>query len=98
MTLPVVRKIANASWILFLAAVIGNSFLASLGMKILNVLLALLLAVVGAVLAIVSLLMIRRVGRRDVLAPALCGLISNALLLTIAITNFLHARAAAGKT
>jgi hypothetical protein len=95
MTPVSVRKMAKASWVIFLVAVIGNALLARVGMRVLNELLALLLAITGFVFAIASLILIAKVGRKGILAPALIGLILNGLLLTIWITNFLHARAVA---
>jgi len=53
---------------------------------------ALLLMVVGFALGIAGLFGIRKHGRKGILAPAIVGIVINALLLSIFVTNFLAAR------
>ena len=51
--------------------------------------------VVGLALGVISLFGIRKHGARQILVPALVGILINGLLLSIFITNFLAARAKA---
>ncbi len=50
---------------------------------------------VGLALGVISLFGIRRHGTKQILAPALVGILINGLLLSIFITNFMAARAKA---
>ncbi len=57
--------------------------------------LSFLLMVAGLALGIFALFGIRTHGRKGILAPAIVGIVLNALLLFIFVTNFLAARAKA---
>ncbi len=58
-------------------------------------LVAFLLMVVGFALGVIALFGIRKYGAKQILAPALLGMLIHGLLLSIFIPNFLAARAKA---
>lgn len=58
-------------------------------------LVALLLMVVGFVSGVIALFGMHTHGKRGILAPAIVGIVINALLLFIFVTNFFAARARA---
>ncbi len=64
----------------------------STGAKVILELIALLLILAGLSLGIIALFGIRKHGTKNILAPALVGIIINGLLLFIFINNFLAAR------
>jgi len=65
------------------------------GAKLVIEFIALAFMVVGLILGVIALFGIRKHGTKQILAPALVGIIIHGLLLSIFITNFLAARAAA---
>jgi len=89
------HQAAKLSWvcpiIVFLLLALGGR----VGARVIIELVALLLIVVGFVFGVIALFGIRTHGKRGILAPASVGIVINALLLFIFVTNFLAARARA---
>jgi len=89
------KGLARASWVTFLAVVVGNAVLAG-KLPVVTDLLALGGGVVGVVLGAMALARIGQEGRKGILGPALAGVVLNGLLVLIWVTNFLAYRARHG--
>jgi hypothetical protein len=89
------KGLARASWVTFLAVVVGNGVLAA-KFPIVTDLLALAGAVIGVTLGAMALSRMGREGRKGILGPAVAGVLLNGLLLFIWVTNFLAYRARHG--
>ncbi|MCX6894261.1 MAG: hypothetical protein NTZ16_01875 [Verrucomicrobia bacterium] len=89
------HQAAKLSWvcpiIIFLLLMFGRQA----GARVIIEYVALLLMVVGLVFGVVALFGIRTHGKNGILAPAILGIIINALLTFIFVTNFVAARARA---
>lgn len=89
---PVPQSLAKASWVfpLIIVGMLTVSRIVPRAKTIVDMV-ALLLALIGFVLGIVSLFGIRRYGRRKILAPALVGILVNGFFILVWVTNFLTA-------
>jgi len=90
---PFARQAAKGSWASAIIVFLLLAFGGRTGAKVILELVALLLIVAGLGLGVVALFGIRKHGRKGILVPALIGIIINALLIFIFVTNFLAARA-----
>ena len=92
-TITLAHQAARGSWhsvvIVFVLGVFGGAVRAKVAFEIISF----FVMVVGLALGIVALLGFRKNGRKGILAPAIIGVVLNALLLFIFVTNFLAARA-----
>ena len=89
------HQAAKLSWVCPIIVFLLLTFGKQAGARAIIELVALLLIVVGFVSGVVALFGIRTHGRSGILAPAIAGIIINALLLFIFATNFLAARSRA---
>jgi hypothetical protein len=86
------RLLAKLSWQLWAVAIGIIIFTRGLSIKVPAETCALLLICGGFLLGIVMLIAIPKYGAKDILKPTLAGIALNALMLSIAIPNFIHAR------
>ena len=89
------HQAAKLSWVCPIIVFLLLTFGKQAGARAIIELVALLLIVVGFVFGVVALFGIRTHGRSGILAPAIAGIIINALLMFIFATNFLAARSRA---
>lgn len=94
-TTPFSHQAAKLSWVCPIIVFLFLAFGGRVGARVIIELAALLLIVVGFVFGVIALFGMRTHGKRGILAPAIVGIIINALLLFIFVTNFLAARARA---
>lgn len=98
---PLWQTLAKASWIcpIVMVCMITASRYLPRARSIVDVV-ALLLALIGFLLGVVSLFGIRRYGRKKILAPAFVGIAINGFFVLVWVTNFVaayeRARAARG--
>src|SRR6185436_13824324 len=85
------HQAAKASWasgvLVFALIAFGNRSGAKLAIEFI----AFAFMVVGLILGVIALFGIRKHGTKQILAPALVGIIIHGLLLSIFVTNFLAA-------
>jgi hypothetical protein len=89
------HQAARASWLGPILIFLLFAFAHQVAARVLLELIALVLIVAGISLGVAALFGIRKHGRKGILAPALVGIALNGLLLSIFITNFVAASAAA---
>jgi len=94
-SVPFARQAAKGSWVSAVIVFLLLAFGGRTGARAVLELVALLLIVAGFVLGVVAIFGIRKHGKKGILAPALIGIIINAVLIFIFLTNFLAARARA---
>ena len=89
---PLSQTLAKASWVcpIIMICMITVSRSAPQARSIVDMV-ALLLALIGFVLGVVSLFGIRRYGRKKILAPALVGIVLNGFFVLVWVTNFMAA-------
>jgi hypothetical protein len=92
----IAHQAAKASWVCPIVLMLLLGFGRNVASPLALDLIALLLIVVGFVLGIAAAIGIGKYGAKGILAPAICGILINGLLLSIFVTNFLAARARAG--
>jgi len=95
------HQAARGSWICPLLIIgmlmVGGHVGRSLGSPVILELVALAMMCIGMVLAIIAFCGIPKYGARGLLAQAISGVLLNGLFLFIFVTNFLAARARAGR-
>src|SRR5882724_5727220 len=89
------HQAAKLSWVCPIIVFLLLTFGRQAGARVIIELLALLLILVGIVFGVIALFGMRTHGSKGILAPAIVGIIINALLLFIFVTNFLAARSRA---
>jgi len=89
------HQAAKLSWVCPIIVFLLLTFGRQAGARVIIELVALLLIVVGFVFGVIALFGMRTHGSKGILAPAIVGIIINALLLFIFVTNFLAARSRA---
>ena len=89
------HQAAKLSWVCPIIVFVLGAFATHSPARLIIELVALLLMIVGFVSGIVALFGVPRHGRNGILAPAVVGIVINALLLFIFVDNFMAARAAA---
>jgi len=94
-TTPFAHQAAKLSWVCPIIVFLLLTFGRQAGARVIIELVALLLIVVGFVFGVIALFGMRTHGSKGILAPAIVGIIINALLLFIFATNFLAARSRA---
>lgn len=94
-TKSIAQRAAKASWvctvIIWVLVTVGYY----LGLQLIVEPIALLLMIAGIVLGIIALFGFRRHGPKDILGPALAGILMNSALIFIFVTNFTAARSKA---
>ena len=86
------HQAARGSWICPLLIVMVSMVAGRTGSRLIVELFALVLILVGLVLAVIAFSGIRKYGCRGILAQAIAGFLINGLLAAIFVTNFLAAR------
>jgi len=89
------HQAAKLCWVCPVIIFVLLMFSRQIGAPVVIDLVALFLILVGLISGIVALFGISRQGTKGILAPAIVGIIINALLLFIFVTNFMAARARA---
>ena len=92
----IAHQAAKASWLCPIVLILLLSLGRNVADAVILDLIALFLMVVGLLLGIAAVIGISKYGAKGILAPAICGILINGLLLSIFVTNFLAARARAG--
>ena len=87
-----IQKLATASWAIPLIYAFAARLVGLVIGRVLADVLVFVVASVGFVVAIACLIAMTRYGRKGILAPAIGGLLLNAIVLAIWIPNFLAAR------
>lgn len=94
-TKSVAQRAARASWVCTIIIWVLVTVGAYSGLQLIFEPIALLLMIAGIVLGIVALFGLRRHGPKDILGPALAGILMNGALIFIFVTNFTAARSKA---
>lgn len=91
----VAHRAAKASWVCTVIILVLVIVGAHLGLQLIVEPIAFLLMVAGVLLGITALFGLRRHGPKDILGPALAGVLMNGALIFIFVTNFVAARSKA---
>ncbi len=86
------RQLARSGWIAGIIAIALVALTAGSSGRVVGELIAFIFIGAGMLASIVSLATVPKFGSKNLLWPALVGIMINGLLLSIAVPNFLHAR------